>query len=127
MKRTISYILIYCIMLLGMCLEGFQIDSAYVSVCEESAEVRSNQNITSIQDSYDKTTVLRTESVKLLSSAKKMTEQRMNRQILFHVIIPEKTGNLMTVFCEEGLVENISKHRSHAVMLEYVHRQDGKA
>lgn len=127
-KKSICFLLMICMLFLGMCFESIQTDSSFS--CENTvytvSTIRSAERTTLTKQVYYEETIAKEESITDPQQAVQRLFNRTSRGIALNSAFVDILPQISPIFYTSLDCELAQESSSNTIIVNYIHHKDGK-
>lgn len=127
-KKSICFLLMICMLFLGMCFESIQTDSSFS--CENTtytvSTIRSAERTTLTKQVYYDETLAKEESITDSQQAVRRLFTRTSRGIALNLAFVDILPQISPIFYTSLDCELAQESSSNTIIVNYIHHKDGK-
>ena len=127
-KKSICFLLMICMLFLGMCFENIHADSSFS--CENTtytiSTIRSAEETTLTKQVYYEETLAKEESIMDPQQAVRRIFSRISRGISLNLAFVDILPQISPIFYTSLDCELAQESSSNTIIVNYIHHKDGK-
>lgn len=127
-KKSICFLLMICMLFLGMCFENIQTDSffSYETTTHSASTLRSGERTTLTSQVYQEETLARQDGITSFSQDVRRCFSRTTRGTALNLLFVDILPLISPIILISSDCELAQESSSRTVIVNYIHHKDGK-